>query len=150
MNLSQRLSADLKKAMRAKDKKSLTLLRAVKATFKNKEIESGKPITEAEETAILLKMIKQRREAAEGFRKGEAEERALNEDWEGAQLESYLPPAPTEDEIEKAIDEEIAKIPTEERSPKTMGLLMKVLNERFAGRPIDGKALSQKVKSKLG
>lgn len=149
MNLSERLTADLKTAMKAKDKKKLTLLRSVKSTFKNKEIDTGNPLTEADETAILLKMIKQRREAAEGFRKGGAEERAANEDWESAALEEYLPPAPTEDEIEKAIDEELAKIPAEERSPKTMGVLMKALNAKFAGRPVDGKALSQKVRAKL-
>ena len=94
-------------------------------------------------------MIKQRREAAEGFRKGGAEDRAQAEDWEAGVLESYLPPAPTDEEIEKAIDEEVAKIPEDERSPKSMGVMMKALNAKFAGRPIDGKALSQKVRQKL-
>lgn len=149
MNLSERLNEDLKTAMKAKDKARLTLLRSVKATFKKKEIDDGKPLTEAEETATLLKMIKQRREASEGFRKGGAEERALNEDWEAEALQGYLPPAPTEEEIDQAIDEALAAIPPGERSPKSMGVVMKVLNERFAGTPIDGKALSQKVKAKL-
>ena len=135
--------------MKAKDKNRLTLLRSVKSAFKNKEIDTGTALSSAEEIAILLKLIKQRREAAEGFRRGNAEDRALNEDWEAQELESYLPPAPSEEEIEKAIDEELAAIPAQDRSPKVMGLLMKALNERFAGRPIDGKALSAKVKAKL-
>ena len=147
--LSERLNADLKTAMRAKDKKKLTLLRSVKSTFQNKEIDSGSPITEAEETAILLKLIKQRHEAAEGFRQGDAEERALNEDWEAQELENYLPPAPSEEELEASISREIAKIDAADRSPKSMGKVMKALNEEFAGRPIDGKALSQKVRAKL-
>jgi uncharacterized protein YqeY len=149
MSLSERLTADLKTAMKAKEKDKLTLLRSVKSAFKNKEIDSGQPLTEADETAILLKMIKQRREAADGFRQGGAEDRAANEDWEAKELESYLPPAPSDEEIERAIDEEIAKIPEGERSPKSMGPIMKGLNDKFAGRPVDGKALSQKVRAKL-
>jgi len=94
-------------------------------------------------------MIKQRREAAAGFRKGEAEERALNEDREAEQLESYLPPAPTDEEIEAAIDKEIAKIPEAERSGRSIGVVMKALQAEFAGRPVDGKALAGKIKAKL-
>ena len=149
MSLSEKLTADLKTAMRAKDKQTLNLLRSVKSSFKNLEIETQQPLTTEEETAVLMKMIKQRKEAADGFRKGGAEERAANEDWEAKALQSYLPPAPTDEEIESAIDAELANIPESERSPKTMGILMKALNERFAGRPVDGKALSQKVRAKL-
>ena len=94
-------------------------------------------------------MIKQRREAAEGFRKGNAEDRALNEDAEAALLEAYLPPAPTDEEIDQAVEAEVSKIPEAERSPKSMGAVMKALKEKFSGQPIDGKALSQKVRSKL-
>ncbi|HIB64500.1 MAG TPA: GatB/YqeY domain-containing protein [Phycisphaerales bacterium] len=149
MSLSEKLTADLKAAMKAKDKPKLNLLRSVKSSFKNKEIETQQPLSVEEETAVLMKMIKQRKEAADGFRKGGAEERAANEDWEAEALQSYLPPAPTDEEIESAIEAELAKIPESERSPKTMGVLMKALNEKFAGRPIDGKALSQKVRAKL-
>lgn len=149
MDLNQRLNDDLKTAMKAKEKEKLTLLRSVKSAFKNKEIEIGGDLSPADQTAVLLKLIKQRREAAEGFRKGGAEDRAKNEDWEAAQLESYLPPAPSDEEIEKAIDEAVAAIPDGERSPKSMGVVMKAVNEAFAGRPIDGKALSQKVRAKL-
>lgn len=149
MNLNERLNEDLKNAMKAKEKEKLTLLRSVKSAFKNKEIEIGGSLSAAEETAVLLKLIKQRREAAEGFRKGGAEDRAKNEDWEAQQLESYLPPAPSDEELEKALDEAVAAIPEGERSAKSMGQIMKTLNEQFAGRPIDGKALSQKVRQKL-
>lgn len=135
--------------MKAKEKEKLTLLRSVKSAFKNKEIELGGDLSPADQTAVLLKLIKQRREAAEGFRKGGAEDRAQNEDWEAGQLEAYLPPAPSDEEIEKAIDEAVASIPDGERSPKSMGVVMKAVNEAFAGRPIDGKALSQKVRAKL-
>lgn len=149
MTLNERLNEDLKVAMKAKDKDKLTLLRSVKSSFKNKEIEIGGSLSGADEVAVLLKLIKQRREAAEGFRKGGAEDRALNEDREAVELESYLPPAPTEEEIEKAINEAVSTIPEGERSAKSMGVVMKAVNEQFAGRPLDGKALSQKVRQKL-
>lgn len=149
MSLSKRLTDDLKTAMKARDKDRLTLLRSVKSTFQNREIELGNPLTEADEIPLVLKMIKQRREAAEGFRKGGAEERAAHEDWEAAELENYLPPAPSDDEIDKAIDEALADFPENERSPKVMGPVMKALNEKFAGRPVDGKQLSAKVRAKL-
>ena len=148
MSLNDRLTADLKTAMKAKEKDKLTLIRSVKAEFKKREIDDG-PLTEEAEVQILLKMIKQRREAAAGFRKGGAEERALNEDREAEQLEGYLPPPPTDEEIESAINEEIGKIPEEERSPRSMGVIMKALQEKFAGRPVDGKALAGKIKAML-
>ena len=148
MTLNERLTTDLKAAMRAKEKDKLTLIRSAKAEFKKKEIDDG-PLTEENEVQILLKMIKQRREAAAGFRKGGAEERALNEDREAEQLEGYLPAAPTDEEIDAAVDKEVAKIPESERSGRSIGVVMKALQAEFAGRPVDGKALAQKIKAKL-
>jgi uncharacterized protein YqeY len=149
MTVSEQLNEHIKDAMKAKEKERLTLLRSIKAAFKNKEIELGGPLSAGDEVALVLKMIKQRKEAAEGFRKGGAEERAQQEDREASLLESYLPPAPSEQEIEQAIDAEIARLDPAARNAKAMGPIMKALNETFAGRPVDGKALSQKIKSKL-
>lgn len=149
MSLSDQLNEDIKTAMRAKDKDKLTLLRSVKATFKNLEIDSGQPLSEEAEVNAVVKMIKQRKEAADGFRQGNAEERARKEDWEAEMLAEYLPAAPSEEEIQAALDEEVAKLDPAERNPKSMGRLMKALKDRFAGRPVDGKALSQTVKAKL-
>lgn len=149
MNLSEQLTEHIKDAMRAKDKERLTLLRSIKAAFQNKAIELGAPLSPAEEVGLVLKMIKQRKEAAEGFRKGGAEDRAKQEDWEATQLETYMPPPPSAEELEAAIDAEIDKLDAGARNPKSMGPIMKTLNEAFAGRPIDGKALSQKIKAKL-
>lgn len=151
MTVSEQLNDHIKEAMRAKEKERLALLRSIKAAFKNKEIELGSSSTlsAADEVALVLKMIKQRREAAEGFRKGGAEDRAKNEDWEASVLETYLPPAPSEQELEAAIDTEIGKLDAGARNAKAMGPIMKALNEQFAGRPVDGKALSAKIKAKL-
>lgn len=149
MSLSEQLNADIKAAMKAREKDKLTLLRSVKSTFKNKEIDSGVALTGAEEVDILMKMIKQRVEAAEGFRKGGAEERAVNEENEKALLEAYLPPAPTEAEIDEVVHAEIAKIPEGDRGPKSIGVVMKAVQAEFAGRPLDGKLVSQKIKAAL-
>ncbi len=149
MTVSQQLNDHIKEAMKAKEKERLTLLRSIKAAFQNKEIEIGDKLSPADEVALVLKMIKQRREAAEGFRKGGAEERAVQEDWEATLLESYLPPAPDEAEIDAAIEAEVAKLDPSAVNAKAMGPIMKALNEKFAGRPVDGKALSAKIKSRL-
>lgn len=148
MSLSERLTAELKQAMKAKEKEKLNVIRSVKAEFKKKEIDEG-PMTPEGEVQVLLKLIKQRREAAAGFRKGGAEDRAKVEDWEAEMLESYLPPAPSEEELDKAVDEEIAKLDEGERTPKAMGGVIKALQAKFAGRPVDGKSLAAKVKAKL-
>lgn len=149
MTVSEQLNDHIKDAMKAKEKERLTLLRSIKAAFKNKEIELGSGLSAGDEVTIVLKMIKQRKEAAEGFRKGGAEEKALQEEWEAGQLQHYLPPAPSQAEIDAAIDSEVAKLAAEARNAKAMGPIMKALNERFAGRPVDGKALSQAIKAKL-
>lgn len=149
MTVSEQLNDHIKEAMKAKEKERLTLLRSIKAAFQNKEIEVSGKLSGADEVSLVLKMIKQRKEAAEGFRKGGAEERAVQEDWEATQLESYLPPAPSEAEIDAAIEAEVAKLDEGARNAKAMGPIMKALNEQFAGRPVDGKALSQKIKSRL-
>lgn len=149
MNLSVQLNEHIKEAMKAKEKERLTLLRSIKAAFQNKEIELGSSLSAADEVGLVLKMIKQRREAAEGFRKGGAEDKAKNEEWEAELLGSYLPAAPSQSEIDEAIDAEIAKLDPDARNAKAMGPVMKALNELFAGRPVDGKALSQQIKTKL-
>jgi uncharacterized protein YqeY len=149
MTVATQLNDLIKDAMRAKEKERLTLLRSIKAALQNKQIELGSELAPADEVAMVLKMIKQRKEAAEGFRKGGAEDRAKHEDWEASQLEAFLPPAPSEEELETAIDAEIAKLDPAARNAKAMGSIMKAINVAFAGRPIDGKAVSQTIKAKL-
>lgn len=149
MTVSEQLNEHIKEAMRAKEKERLTLLRSIKAAFKNKEIEIGGALAPADEVGLVLKMIKQRKEAADGFRKGGAEDRATQEEWEAGLLEGYLPPAPSEQELDQAISAEIDRLDPGARNAKAMGPIMKALNETFAGRPLDGKALSQKIKARL-
>lgn len=148
MSLSEQLNQDIKAAMKAREKAKLTLLRSVKAALKNVEIDSG-PLTPGDEVAVLMKLVKQRKEAAAGFRKGAAEERAKQEDWEAEQLEAYLPAPPSEEEIHQVIDAEVAKLAPADRTPRAIGTVLKALKEKFAGQPLDSKALSKVIKERL-
>ncbi len=149
MSLSTELNEQIKSAMRAKDKDRLTLLRSVKAAIKNRELELRRELEPAEEVAILMKLVKMRREAAAGFRQGGAEDRAKNEDREAEALEMFLPAAPSEEEVASAIEAELSALPPEDRTPKAMGQIMKAIQAKFAGRPLDGKAISAQIKGKL-
>ncbi len=106
-----------------------------------------KPLDEAAELQILTTLIKQRREAADMFRNGNRPELADKEEAELKLIESYMPAAPTEAEVEAAI---AAAMPeTGATTAKQMGIVMKAAQAKLAGKRVDGKALSEKVRSKL-
>ena len=147
MALLERIQTDLVAAMRAKDEARLSTIRMIKTALKKHEIDSMKPLDEATELQLLNTLIKQRREAADMFRKGGRPELADKEEAELKQIEAYMPSAPTDDEIDTAISEAIAE--TGATSAKQMGLVMKAAQAKLAGKRVDGKALSEKVKAKL-
>jgi uncharacterized protein YqeY len=107
-----------------------------------------KPLDEGTELQILNLLLKQRREASDMFRKGGRIEQAEKEEAELKLIEGYMPAAATGAEIEAAIAAAIAE--TGASSPKQMGLVMKSAQARLAGKRVDGRALSEKVKEKLG
>jgi uncharacterized protein YqeY len=106
-----------------------------------------KPLDEAAEMQILKSLVKQRTEAAEMFRKGGREEMAVKEESERKLIESYLPAGADEAEIEAAINAALAE--TGVTSLKQMGIVMKAAQAKLAGKTVDGKALSEKVRSRL-
>jgi uncharacterized protein len=148
MALLERLQAEMVAAMKAKDEARLGTLRMMKATLKKHEVDSMKPLDEPAEMQILSMMIKQRREAADMFRKGNREELATKEEAELAMIESYLPAAPSEEELDRAVAEAISE--TGAASAKDMGKVMKAAQAKLAGKRVDGKVLSERVKGKLG
>ena len=148
MPLLERLQTDIVSAMKAKDEGRLGALRMAKAALKKQEIDSMKPLDEGAEMQIMNMLLKQRHDSAEQFRKGGREELAAKEEAEIAVLESYLPAAPTEAEMTDAVSATIAE--TGANSAKQMGLVMKAVQARLAGKRVDGKALSELVKQKLG
>ena len=147
MALLDRIQTDMVAAMRAKEEMKLNAIRMIKTALKKHEVDSMKPLDEATELQILGMLIKQRREAAEMFRKGGRAEQADKEEAELKLIESYMPAAPSEQEIEDAIA--AAMTETGATSAKQMGLVMKAAQAKLAGKRVDGKALSEKVRAKL-
>jgi uncharacterized protein YqeY len=148
MPLLERLQADMVAAMKAKDEARLGALRMMKSALKKHEIDSMKPLDEATELQIMNMLVKQRRESAEAFRNGGRAELAEKEEAELALIETYMPQSATEEEIEAAIGEAVAE--TGASGPKGMGLVMKAVGAKLAGKRVDNKLVSEKVKARLG
>ena len=147
MPLLDQLQKDIVSAMKAKEEGRLSALRLVKAALKKQEIDSMKPLTEATEMQVMNTLLKQRRESADMFRKGGRQELAEKEEAEITILESYLPSAPSEAEMQSAVDAAMAE--TGASSAKEMGVVMKAAQAHLVGKRVDGKALSDLVKQKL-
>lgn len=147
MALLDRIQSDMTAAMKAKDELRLGAIRLIKTALKKHEVDAMKPLDEATELQILNTLIKQRREAAEMFRKGGRAELADKEEAELRYVESYMPAAPSEAEIETAIAAALAE--TGVTSSKQMGVVMKAAQAKLAGKRVDGKALSEKVRARL-
>jgi uncharacterized protein YqeY len=147
MALLDRIQTDLVAAMRAKEEMKLNAIRMIKTALKKHEVDSMKPLDEATELQILGTLIKQRREAADMFRKGGRAELADKEEAELKLIEGYMPSAPSDQEIEDAIAAAIAE--TGATAAKQMGLVMKAAQAKLAGKRVDGKALSEKVRARL-
>ena len=148
MALLDRIQKDMVAAMKAKDEARLSTVRLIKTALKKLEVDSMKPLDETTELAVLSTMVKQRRESIDMFRKGAREELAAKEEAELKLIESYMPAAPSDEEIDAAIEAAIAE--TGVTSSKQMGLVMKAVQAKLAGKRVDGKAVSDKVRAKLG
>jgi uncharacterized protein len=140
----------LKEAMKAKNERAVSTLRMVNSTLKNADIEargSGKPaLGEAEVLAILQKMIKQRQESVEMYKKGERPDLVKQEEEEIAIISAYLPKQMSDAEMTAAIEAAIAE--TGATGMKDMGKVIGVLRGKYAGQMDFGKA-SGLVKAKL-
>ena len=134
-------------AMKARAEDRLSALRMIKTALKKTEIDSMKPLDDAAEQQILKQLVKQRTDAADMFRKGGRPEQAEKEEAERVLIQGYMPAEATEDEITSAIDAAISE--TGITSLKQMGVVMKAAQAKLAGKRADGKALSEKVRSRL-
>ncbi len=133
--------------MKGRDEARLNALRMIKAALMKQKVDSPKPLDDAAEMQVLKSLMKQRTDAAEMFRKAGRTEQAEKEETERALIETYLPAGATEQEIEAAIAEAISE--TGVTSLKQMGVVMKATQAKLKGKTVDGKALSDKVRSKL-
>lgn len=147
MPLIEQIQKDMVAAMKGREEARLDALRMVKAALQKHAIDTMKPLDEQSELQILNTLVKQRRESADMFRKGGRPELAEKEEAELKLIESYMPALPTAAEIEAAIA--AAMTETGATSPKQMGLVMKAAQAKLAGKRIDGKALSDLIRSKL-
>lgn len=148
MSLLDKIQKDMVDSMKAKHELRLGTLRMIKTALKKQEVDSMKPLNEPAEMQVMSTLLKQRHESADMFRKGGREELAAKEEAEIGIIESYLPSAPTDAEMQEAASAAIAEVGA--TSQKQMGAVMKAAQARLAGKRVDGKALSELVKQKLG
>lgn len=148
MGLVAKITADLSAAMKAREGLKLSVLRMLKAAFQKAQADKGKAseLTEEEAMAIVRRLVKQRKEAAEQYEAAGAPERAKEELKEVPILEEYLPVQLGDAELSSMIKECAEKVGA--TSPKDMGKLMGVLMPMVAGRA-DGKRINEKAKEYL-
>jgi hypothetical protein len=147
MPLIDQMQVEMVAAMKSRDEARLSALRMIKSALMKLKVDSPKPIDEAAEMQLLKMLIKQRIDAAEMYRKAGRVEQAEKEEAEKALIESYLPAGASEAEIDAAIAAALAE--TGGTSIKQMGAVMKAVQAKLAGKTVDGKSLSDKVRSKL-
>ena len=147
MSLEQRITTDLKTAMKAKDKTSLRGIRAIKsAILLQKTDGSGKELDATGEITMLQKLVKSRQDSLEIYTKQGREDLATTEREEIEVISRYLPEQLTDDELGALIDGVIAK--TGASSMRDMGKVMGMAGKEAAGRA-DGKTIAALVKAKL-
>lgn len=148
MNLFDKVSDDIKKAMLAREKVRLEALRGVKKEFLEAKTAKGAngELSDENATKILVKMVKQRKESAKIYQENNRPELAENELAEAAVIEEYLPKQLSQEELDKEISAIIAE--TGASSPKEMGKVMGVASKRLAGKA-EGRAISETVKRLL-
>ncbi len=148
MSLEERINADIKTAMLAKDREKLDSLRAVKAAILLiKTSKSGTEVSEQEEIQTLQRLVKQRKEAALTYKEQNRQELYDVEISQAAIIEKYLPQQLSEAEIRQALQAIIKDLGI--TSPKDMGRVMGVAQKQFAGKA-DNKVVSQLIKELLG
>ena len=147
MSLSDRLTEDLKLAMKSRDQLRTDVIRMIKAAVLNKEVELKRDLDDAEMSRVMTTLVKQRRESIEQFEKAQRTELVDKERKEIEIIESYLPTPLSPQELEAIVASAVAE--TGSRTLKDMGTVMKAVMARLAGQSIDGKQVSDLVKSRL-
>ena len=153
MAISEQIGKDIITAMKAKEPFRVETLRMAKSAMRSKEIDKREPLTESEEIAVLQTMVKQRKDAAEQFAKGNRPELAAKEQEEIKMLEAYLPQTASDEEILAVVQGAIAHLAADgaKPGPKDMGPAMRVVQQRImaSGLHADNKTVSQMLKDEL-
>jgi len=146
VTLKERITEDMKAAMRAAEKERLSTIRMVQAAIKQREVDERIVLDDAQVIAVLEKMVKQRRESVVAFEQGGRQDLADREQAEIALLQVYLPAQLAEAEVDALIKEAIAA--TGAASVKDMGKVMAAVKTKAAGRADMG-AVSARIKAAL-
>jgi uncharacterized protein len=148
MSLIDTVSKGIGEAMKARDQERLGPLRMLKTALMNREIERGRTLTDAEDLQVVSSLIKQRRESIEQFDRGGRPDLVAKERAEILVLEAFLPPAMSAEDLDRLVDEAVKE--SGATSPKEIGKVMKILMPRLAGAAVDGKAVNELVRKRLG
>ena len=146
--IQERIQHEIAESMREKKELRLSVLRMMKAAVRYREVEKRKPLDEAECQQVFSTLIKQRHDAAGQFRTGGREDLASKEEAEVVIIEEFLPAPASESDVDAAIEAALAE--TGASSAKQMGAVMKAVMAKLAGRRVDGKIVSEKVRARLG
>lgn len=148
MAIVEKIDKDLIAAMKAQEALKLSVLRMMKAALKNKQIELGKALDDPQAVAVLRTLVNQRHDSVEQFRKGGREDLATKEEQEIKIVETYLPAAASDEEIDAAVAAAIAE--TGVSNAKDLGRVMKAAMAKLVGKNADGKRVNEKVRASLG
>ncbi|MCT4382297.1 GatB/YqeY domain-containing protein [Leuconostoc suionicum] len=146
MSLLEELNNDMKQAMKDKNKDVLSVIRMVKSTVMNEQINLGHDLTKEEELTVLSREVKQRQDSLTEFEKGNREDLAAGIRAELAVLAKYLPEPLSDEEVIELVKDAIQK--TGATSPKDMGKVMGIVTPQVKGRA-DGKFVANQVKNLL-
>jgi uncharacterized protein YqeY len=148
MSFADTVTAAIAEAMRSKDAVRLRTFRMLKAALMNRAVERGRELDDGEALQIVAGLVKQRKESIEQFTKGGRADLAQKESEEIAVLEAFLPPPLDQAALERAVSGAIAE--TGATSARDMGRVMKSVMSKLAGQNVDGKAINELVRRKLG
>ena len=146
MSILNQLNEDMKTAMRAKDKDSLTTIRMIKSAIQNEEIRKGSELNQDEEIAIVSREKKQRLESLNEFEKAERDDLVEKLNRELEIVNKYLPEQLAEDEVRGIVNETISEVGAE--SMQDMGKVMSTIMPKVAGRA-DGGTINKLVREEL-
>ena len=146
MSLAARIQADMKAAMKERNRERVGTLRMLAAALKNGEIEAGRPLTFEEEQVILRRQLKQREESAEAFRRAGREGQSASEAAEAEIVREYLPEPLSPEELEQIVDRALEE--TGATGMKDMGAVMGRAKELSEGRA-EGRELAASVRNRL-
>jgi uncharacterized protein YqeY len=147
MSLKERITEDMKAAMRSGEKERLGAIRMITAAIKQREVDERIVVDDAQVLSVLEKMIKQRKESLQLFREGNRQDLADKESAEITLLQSYMPAQLSEGDLDALIKDAIAA--TGAASIKDMGKVMAIVKGKAQGRA-DMAAVGAKIKAKLG